>query len=261
MKSIIALHALVCIFMLPISAMEEGSELVAQHNYFDVLPNEVMVNIMDKFIDGCLFSHIWLLISRRSVLLTCKRFNEIGEPAFINYLFKKYCLGYSNTDSKIHIAASLNSITWLKNFFKDNDNYKHLIHGKNSTGLTPLHCAANAGAHDAAQLLIEMKASVDAQDLKNQTPLHYAVICNRLRMSQLLLDSGANTTIPWNEHNYIHTAVFFENTSMVKLLLGHGVSIGSRPNDVDGVLSHAKQWGNPEIITLIERELAKKTGI
>jgi hypothetical protein len=71
--------------MLPISAMEEGSGPIVRHNYFDVLPDEIISKIIGCLADDKKTSPE----SRRSFLLTCKRLDMIGQSEFINALFNK----------------------------------------------------------------------------------------------------------------------------------------------------------------------------
>eukprot|EP00466_Bigelowiella_natans_P017549 jgi/Bigna1/54428/estExt_Genewise1Plus.C_330112 len=60
---------------------------------------------------------------------------------------------------------------------------------------TALHLASDHGFEGLAKLLLEKKASVNLQDDDGYTPLHYAVVCERLSLIQLLLEHGADPNI------------------------------------------------------------------
>ena len=64
---------------------------------------------------------------------------------------------------------------------------------RDSLGGTPLHDAAWAGEVEAAKVLLEFGADINAHHIEGgSTPLHYAVTTNRLPMVKLLLDRGAD---------------------------------------------------------------------
>ncbi len=65
------------------------------------------------------------------------------------------------------------------------------ITSRSSEGDTALHVMAWRRDHDAAHLLIEAGADVNALGDMDQTPLHVAVIQNDAVMARLLLDQGA----------------------------------------------------------------------
>lgn len=263
MKNVIALYALVCVCMLSVYAMEEGMVPVVQRNYFDMLSDEVIFNILHRLVDSFHKTYMQSLrikrkalgSNRRSFLLTCKRFNEIGESEFINYMFKQNY--YESCNSKMHIAASLNAVRWIKNALKDPKN-AYLINSRNKVMQSPLHHAAKHGSLDAARLLIKKGAHVDSQDLckNNMTPLHYAVLHDRLEMAQVLIDLGANVNASGVGYTPICCAIGWRRTSIVKLLFDKGATLDSAESG-----GYVRRCSDPEIIELIEQALAKKVGM
>ncbi|KAJ3004488.1 UNVERIFIED_CONTAM: hypothetical protein HDU68_005052, partial [Siphonaria sp. JEL0065] len=70
--------------------------------------------------------------------------------------------------------------------------FKTYVNDKNATKSTPLHYAAQNGHVDAAQLLLDKGASVNAECNTKRTPLHYAALNGHVDAARLLLDKGAN---------------------------------------------------------------------
>ncbi|OWF50444.1 acyl-CoA-binding domain-containing protein 6-like [Mizuhopecten yessoensis] len=62
-------------------------------------------------------------------------------------------------------------------------------------GMTLLHWACDRGLSDMVDVLIKLKADINAQDLELQTPLHFAVCCEQEEVVRQLLNSGANLSL------------------------------------------------------------------
>ena len=90
-----------------------------------------------------------------------------------------------------------------------------LVHARDKDGSTPLHWAAWRGQVEAARLLLESSAEVNARNQNTHwgtTPLHAAAHGNQAAVTQLLLAHGAdihaknlNTRTPLEE-TAIHNA-------------------------------------------------------
>jgi ankyrin repeat protein len=64
---------------------------------------------------------------------------------------------------------------------------------ENSSGLTPLHCAAMRGEADNVRLLLSREARVDAITWQHRlTPLHYAAMKKHMEIVALLVEAGAD---------------------------------------------------------------------
>ncbi|KAJ1548571.1 hypothetical protein HK405_002509 [Cladochytrium tenue] len=61
-----------------------------------------------------------------------------------------------------------------------------------SSGLTPLHWAADRGHAAAAKVLVGVGAAVDARDAEGMTPLHYAALSEHSEIAAVLLAAGAD---------------------------------------------------------------------
>jgi ankyrin repeat protein len=66
---------------------------------------------------------------------------------------------------------------------------------ENSSGLTPLHCAALRGEADNVRLLLSREARVDAGTWQHRlTPLHYAAMKKQMEIVALLVEAGADVS-------------------------------------------------------------------
>lgn len=103
-----------------------------------------------------------------------------------------------------------------------------------SRNFTPLHFAAFGNARDAAQLLLDNGAEIDAPSSATVEPvLHSAIRAHSVDTVSLLLDRGANLT----RRNHagetpLHVACFVQSLECVKLLLGReGVDVNAVAKD------------------------------
>ena len=118
------------------------------------------------------------------------------------YFNKKEYINYFYNNI-FHIAANFNKVfpilffyEKLKPFYKFfNNGYILNAHESNKNKMTPLHCSCKNKNVKIVDLLIDLGANIDAQDIKGRTPLHYAVINNDERMVKHLLLRGANKFI------------------------------------------------------------------
>jgi ankyrin repeat protein len=110
---------------------------------------------------------------------------------------------------------------------------------KKTTPSPTLHQAAKDGDLATCKLLIERGAKVDAKDRRGRTPLHYAVMFknSNIHLVRLLLKNGANpNAIPGVGkkrigYTALHSAVLYENTRLVRLLLDYGATFRTRDHD------------------------------
>lgn len=266
MKKCIALYAFICVFMLPVYAMEEGSGSLVEHNYFDYQPDDVLRNIEHQLVGDC--NKTPLLKNYESFRSTCKRFYRIAQERFINQdkALDKLVEKYKNVPtSKIYFAADLNFAIWINQVLKDpknagmirERNQYAIVEANLSSWQSPLHIAAKQGALDIARLLIKMGARIDAMDVKKRMPLHYALENNRLEMVKLFIDLGMDVDKD-KPYRPLRCAVGLNNPPMVKLLLDKGVNADFIVCNSTSLLDFAKQQGNQEIITMIEQALAKR---
>ncbi|MFA6239644.1 MAG: ankyrin repeat domain-containing protein [Candidatus Hydrogenedentales bacterium] len=119
-----------------------------------------------------------------------------------------------------------------------------------SDGWTPLHLAAHFDRREAAELLIEQGAHVNATSSTSSlaprnTPLHAAVASDHYEMAVLLLEYGADVNAHQaNGMTPLHVAAASPNTGLVRLLLDHKADPDSADNagmrPVDVALKHER---------------------
>lgn len=115
------------------------------------------------------------------------------------------------------------------------------VNGKDS-GWTPLHLAASSGHCDAAVLLLDAGARVDARNRYGWTALHRAANQGHTNMCQLLLsddqDRGGSTAL--------HLAAARQGyTNMCQLLLSRGASLDTRNQGGEDPEAFARRNNHP----------------
>jgi ankyrin repeat protein len=149
-------------------------------------------------------------------------------------------------------AASLGKLEQLEACARD----VAAIHSRSNDGFTALHFACYFGQPEAARLLIEKGARVDAV-ASNPTkvmPLHSAASARNLEAARLLLEHGApiNARQQWGWVP-IHAAAQNGDRALVELMLKHGAD-PKLPNDegkTPGMV--AREKGHAEIAAMLER--------
>lgn len=92
---------------------------------------------------------------------------------------------------------------------------------------TPLHLAANYGAHAVADVLLANDTDVNAAPA-GETALHRAVLVGDRAMVELLLHHGADVNIPaGNGLTPLHRAVIRCQSEITQVLLSHGADVNA----------------------------------
>jgi len=65
-------------------------------------------------------------------------------------------------------------------------------HSLRDTGLTPLMYAAHGGHEKACELLLDLRACIDAQDEDGMTPLHFAASAGSSEACRVLINAGTD---------------------------------------------------------------------
>ncbi len=149
-------------------------------------------------------------------------------------------------------AASLGTLERLKDCAGDFATVTSL----SNDGFTALHFACYFGQPDAARLLIELGAAVDAV-ASNPTkvrPLHSAASARNLEAARLLLEHGA----PVNARQQggwtpIHAAAQNGDRALVELMRKHGADpkLANDEGKTPAMMARAK--GHAEIAALLEK--------
>lgn len=92
-------------------------------------------------------------------------------------------------DSLLHLAAAVDEAQAVRYLIERGID----VNSRNALHHTPLHLAAGEGHTNIAQILVEEGgAEIDVFDARNLTPLHYAVNNKRLKAVELLIKLKAN---------------------------------------------------------------------
>jgi len=125
-------------------------------------------------------------------------------------------------------------------------------------GWTPLHLAAFFGALDAAQLLIDSGADLQAvsRNSLHNTPLHAATAGGHTDIALLLIERGADVTVrDAGQHTSLHIAAESGLTDVVKALLARGADPLAVDADDQTPLSRAAAKNRHEVVDLLNEAM------
>lgn len=168
-----------------------------------------------------------------------------GKKGAVEWLLEK---GISIT---VHEAAALgdeDTLDYLLNY------EPKLLSQISFDGWTPLHLAAFFGGYEAAKLLIDRGADVNAPSTNSMAnmPIHVAAAANRTMIVKLLLDHGADPNARqsggWTA---IQQAANHCDAGTVKLLLHYGADPDLTQNDGKSARSIAEENGYTEIVDVL----------
>uniref|UniRef100_A0A8D9B2T5 Ankyrin repeat domain-containing protein 27 n=1 Tax=Cacopsylla melanoneura TaxID=428564 RepID=A0A8D9B2T5_9HEMI len=135
---------------------------------------------------------------------------------------------------------------------------KPTTQSKDDRGFTVLHVAALYGRIKVVDLVLELGADTNTQDLCGCSPLHYAATRGHQNVLLLLLHSGASINLTDNEGNTpLHLATNNGHETCVKALIYFNeqellsLNINAINNQGDTPLHSAAHWGYATIIQLL----------
>ncbi len=153
-------------------------------------------------------------------------------------------------------AAALGDTERLRALLRSNP---ELLRSYSPDGWTPLHLAAFFGNTEAARLLVEAGAPLDAKSRNSlaNTPLNAAAAGDHRDIVRLLLERGADPNT--RQHGAIaplHSAAFNGDLEMVKLLLQHHADPGAITEDNRTAAGMAEEKGHEDVAALLRSRLA-----
>jgi ankyrin repeat protein len=132
---------------------------------------------------------------------------------------------------------------------------------------TILHLAAEDNNIIRAMIWIHAGFSINAQDMKGNTPLHVATYYMHDRILDMLLQNGAKVNIR-NQDGYtaLHVAAYKNNIKAAKKLLSAGTEVDAQTHEEFTALHCAIIFNNVEIVKmLLEKDadihMANKDGV
>ena len=92
-------------------------------------------------------------------------------------------------NTALHFAAISNKITFMERLLHANIKYAER---QNNYGNRPLHLAASSNRREAARVLVEKGADLNARNNQKETPLHVAARNDAKDVAEILLKCGAD---------------------------------------------------------------------
>ncbi|CAL4074205.1 unnamed protein product, partial [Meganyctiphanes norvegica] len=133
----------------------------------------------------------------------------------------------------------------------DSDHGANIDH-QDTNSETPLHITARKDDPSLAQLLRVRGADVTIRNIDKQTPLLFAVLMNKFKLTEILLDAGANpNAIDWQAETPLHITARKDDPSVAKLLRVRGADVTIRNIDKLTSYEQAVQNGKMTVATFI----------
>ncbi|XP_043472533.1 putative ankyrin repeat protein RF_0381 [Leptopilina heterotoma] len=122
---------------------------------------------------------------------------------------------------------------------------------RDETGNTPLHLAIMRNQPQVFNLLLE-ETNLNARNLKDERPLHYAALYNHSEFAKTLLDNGASIEVKDKEGKTpLYVALAKGNVQMSEILFKHGAVLTDNDLIYMGPLRNAVRRGNFEMVKLL----------
>jgi len=142
------------------------------------------------------------------------------------------------SDLDVFEAAAIGDVERLRELL---DGDASLATAWSEDGFTPLHFAAFFGHPDAAKLLADQGADIEARSTNEQfaldaAPLHSASAAGQLEVCRVLLDAGADVNaVQHGGYTALLDAAANKNRELVDFLLERGADRSARLGDGRGV--------------------------
>jgi len=178
--------------------------------------------------------------------------DSTGVSAIMHALYRQHkdildLLLAAQHDLDIFEAASLGNISRISELVGDNP---ALVNAWSSDGFMPLHFACFFAKEDAARLLLEQDAQVDAvaKNPMSVMPLHSAAAGHSLAVVQALLEHGAPPNAKQQQGwTALHEAAQRGDNDMIALLLKHGADPTVKNDEGVTPVQLAREKGHGEI--------------
>lgn len=236
----------ICVYLLCFSEFESPPWKLSdyRHNHqIQILPR------FSPWIDGHVFlryaAEAWVEHYRQMQDKSDNDLIEIGlelcNTSFVTWRAMHY--DYGDPGRNIHVACMIGWYAVLERMLNDGVD----VNLRNDSGKCPLHYAARSDKNfTVVKLLLDRGADVNAEDDERRRPLHIACKEDAIRVTRLLLDSGAYVDAVSDYGTALCLACVAESEEIVKLLLERGAKVNLGDSE-DGFLRFplvkACKWG------------------
>jgi uncharacterized protein len=155
----------------------------------------------------------------------------------------------------VHEAAAVGDLGRLRTLLQDDP---ALVSSWSADGFTPLHYAAFFGRRDAAQLLVDHRADLEAPARNEQfalhaRPLHSAAAAQRVEVVALLLEAGADPNARQHGgYTSLLEAAQQGSAELAELLLRSGADPSAKLEDGRSAEQLAREAGAPDLAERLE---------
>ncbi|KAL6914840.1 hypothetical protein FSST1_012600 [Fusarium sambucinum] len=202
---------------------------------------ELLYDEVNKGPRGWTWTRPWIKMINSKVGLDCKEtplvsaIGGCGDETTIRFLLEHG--SKSNEPDALFTAAYLDDSTAVRLLLQ------HGVKTETKDPMykeTPLICSTRKGSVDAARILLDHGANIEAKNAFGQTALLSAVFRCDKDMTQFLLDHGANIEAKTDSGQTAFViAVFRHGEDTARLLLDHGANIKAIKDDGDIVILSA----------------------
>ena len=152
-------------------------------------------------------------------------------------------------ESPIHEAAYRGDVARIRQLLEDDSLLVNSPGG--SRGTTPLHSAIKGGQLEAAKVLLDHGADIEADVFSEGRPLQLAVEMRDRAMVRLLLERGANANGKGRTQEAPPIVKARNDPEMVKLLIEHGASVDGSDRFGGTPLIYAAASGNLRMVKML----------
>ncbi|BET36035.1 MULTISPECIES: ankyrin repeat domain-containing protein [Wolbachia] len=129
------------------------------------------------------------------------------------------------------------------------------VNARDNRGNTPLHLAVLADKLQVVEKLIEGGADVNAKNNHGATPLHWAALNQNVNILEKLIEKGANV----NEKNKydnvpLHYAAGYGSLSVIEKLIEGGADVNAKNNNGDTLLHLATKNSHLDVLEKLIKE-------
>jgi len=152
-------------------------------------------------------------------------------------------------DLDVFEAAALGDLARLRTLLASD---RDLVKAQSSDGFTPLHLACFFGQPEAAEILIQQGADVNAVSPSRIAVIHSAAASRNAAIVKLVLQAGANPNLQQQGgYTALHEAAMHNSVERAHALLEAGADRAIRSDDGLTAAEMAAQKGNQEVLEML----------